>query len=308
MASADSQPDGRDTLVAFSLLVLGAMAVALMPNLGKLALNDGANAETIVLIRCLTAMPLLAAYMLVRGIKIKIPSQLFLLMLVASLSSAGMNYTFLYAIQYIDISQTILIVFTHPFLIAYFYHVNGQSPMSLFRVFWSLTAFFGLALALAVDFSTISLTGATLAAASSLFASALVVSIVKVSNATNGVTTNFHLTFWMFILTILILATVGSLQWPETSTGWISGTGNGLCFIVAYLTFLGAARLIGASRASILTFMEPLATILLASYLFGEYLTPLQWGGVALVAAGLLFMEIPRNFWTNLRQRQSDRA
>lgn len=284
-------------------MILGAIAVALMPNTAKLTLESGANAETTILIRVLTALPLLAIYMMLRGINFRIPGHLFMLMLLASLSSASMNYSFMFAIQYIEVSQTILILFTHPFLIVFYYHVVGQSLMTPARVFWSIAAFSGLGLALAVDFSSLSMTGIALATTASLFVTVMVISMVKVSNATSGVVTNFHLTFWTFIVTVLIISTFGSLQWPESSLGWISGAGNGISYIVAYLTFLGAAKLIGASRASILSFMEPIATILLASYLFGEYLNTVQWGGVALVAAGLLFMEVPRGFWSKLRNR-----
>jgi len=303
MISSQDQPSDKDTLIAVALLILGAMAVAVMPNTAKLTLESGANTETTVLIRVLTALPLLALYMMARGISFRIPVHLFRLMMTASLSSAGMYYSFMFAIQYIDISQAILILFTHPFLIAFYYHATGQSLMTASRVFWSIAAFSGLTLALAVEISTISLTGVALASAASLFVTVMVISMVKASNATSGVVTNFHMTFWTLVLTLLFLSTAGTLQWPETTLGWISGAGNGISYIAAYMTFLGAAKLIGASRASVLTFMEPVATILLASYLFGEYLNPLQWGGVALVAAGLLFMEIPRGFWSKRRNR-----
>ena len=61
--------------------------------------------------------------------------------------------------------------------------------------------------------------------------------------------------------------------------------------MVAFLAYLSAVRLIGPSRATILTFMEPLGAILLAAALFGERLTGLQWAGVTLVLGGLFFME-----------------
>ncbi len=39
-------------------------------------------------------------------------------------------------------------------------------------------------------------------------------------------------------------------------------------------------------------FMEPVATILFAALLFGERMTIIQWGAVALVALGLMLFEV----------------
>jgi drug/metabolite transporter (DMT)-like permease len=50
----------------------------------------------------------------------------------------------------------------------------------------------------------------------------------------------------------------------------------GVAFAITYFTWLGAARIIGRSRATLLTFMEPVATILFAALLFGERMTIIQ--------------------------------
>lgn len=301
--SDEIQPSGKDTLAAVALLLVGALAVALMPNSAKLAIQDGANTETTVLIRVLTAIPLLCLYMLARGIRFSVPREFYVLTLVASVSSAGMNFCMIYAIQYIDVGLAMLIMFTHPFLIAYYYHIKRVSLLSATRVFWSIAALFGLGLALIADLATISMTGVILAAGASVLTTIMVISMVSVSQVVGGTSTNLHMTIWTLVLTIGVLATVGTLQWPQTTIGWASGIGNGISYMTAYLTFLGAVRLIGGSRASMLTFMEPIAAILMAAWWFGEFLSLVQWGGVALVALGLIFMEAPKGTWTRLRAR-----
>jgi len=52
---------------------------------------------------------------------------------------------------------------------------------------------------------------------------------------------------------------------------------------------------IGMVRATMLTVVEPVFTILLAMALFGEWLSTVQWLGVAVVVAGLLLLEMPAN-------------
>ena len=59
------------------------------------------------------------------------------------------------------------------------------------------------------------------------------------------------------------------------------------------LFFVGAA-IIGATRAAMIGIVEPVLPILYAIMLVHEWLTAIQWLGVALVVLSLLVMEMPR--------------
>jgi drug/metabolite transporter (DMT)-like permease len=305
MATSSSEPSRRDTIIAVSLLVFGAVAVAFMPNTAKLAFNDGSNTETVVTIRALTAVVLLGGYMVIKGISFAIPASLMWFAIVACLSSALMNYCFYSALNYLDISLASLIIFTHPLWIAFYYHFTGKSPLTSFRLFWGVAALMGMTFALTVDFSRISLHGVALATGAAFFATTMVLSMIRVNERVGGITTSFHISFWAFLLFSMVLFSFGSVQWPTSTVGWVSTVGNGVAYLIAYLSFLIAAGLIGASRAAMLTFMEPITTILLAAWLFGERLSPSQWGGVALVAMGLIAMEAPKGTWSRLFSRKA---
>ena len=56
--------------------------------------------------------------------------------------------------------------------------------------------------------------------------------------------------------------------------------------------FFIAITIIGSVRTATLTFIEPVVAILIAVTLVGEWLSPLQWVGVALVMSGLFCSEI----------------
>jgi drug/metabolite transporter (DMT)-like permease len=51
---------------------------------------------------------------------------------------------------------------------------------------------------------------------------------------------------------------------------------NGLSFAVDHLTFFAAAKLVGVTRVAMPSFMEPITTILLATYLLEEYMSLVQ--------------------------------
>jgi len=281
----------RDTLLAVFLLVVCAIAVGFMPALARYGFQDGANVTTFIAMRATASLAILTACLLVTGRSFRVPKPLVAVAALASVAAALMNYAHLESIRYIDIGLSILILFIHPFFVAIYYHVAGQTRLSLVRAFWAVTAFVGLGLALSVTFSDLDRFGLAMAFLSAFCATVLVIAMIKVSERTGGYTTNFHLALWTLTIFVVTLAVTGDVRFPHTAVGWVSAIGNGTAHVVAFVAFLVAVRLIGASRASLFSFGEPVAAILLAAWLFDERMNLTQWCGVALVAAGLFFME-----------------
>jgi len=68
----------------------------------------------------------------------------------------------------------------------------------------------------------------------------------------------------------------------------------GIATVFAMLATAEGVRRLGAQRAAVVSTVGPPATILLAVPLLGERLNLAQWLGVALIIAGILFMELAR--------------
>lgn len=68
----------------------------------------------------------------------------------------------------------------------------------------------------------------------------------------------------------------------------------GFATVFAMLMTAEGVRRLGAQRAAVVSTVGPPATILLAVPLLGERLNLAQWLGVALIIAGILFMELAR--------------
>jgi drug/metabolite transporter (DMT)-like permease len=84
------------------------------------------------------------------------------------------------------------------------------------------------------------------------------------------------------------------MAFPVSLKGWIAILGTGVTFTFGYTLFFVGAAIIGATRAAMISILEPVLTILFAILLVQEWLTAIQWLGVALVVASLLVMEKPR--------------
>jgi drug/metabolite transporter (DMT)-like permease len=76
------------------------------------------------------------------------------------------------------------------------------------------------------------------------------------------------------------------------SGAWIGLLGVGIVSAgIAVQTFYAGARRIGAANASLASTIEPVYTIVLATILFGESLTPVQVAGGALVIGGVILAQ-----------------
>jgi drug/metabolite transporter (DMT)-like permease len=295
------QPSRNQAATAILLLVISALAVGLMPILSKIAFQNGSNPETVMVIRSAVGAAIIGVYIVLVQARLGIPKRLFVVAVLACLSGALMAYTSMKSLLYLDVGLSMLILFAHPFLVAFYFHHTGATLLTPVRLAWSVLAFAGLALALSVDFSKLSMFGIALAVASALLATVMIIAMASVNKEVGGPTTSFHVALWSLVLFTVVLLASRRMQLPANQLGWLSAVGTGLLFAIVYVAFLIAFRLIGPSRATALSFLEPITAILFAAVIFGERLSLLQWGGVALVVFGLFMLEAP------LGQRQVKR-
>jgi drug/metabolite transporter (DMT)-like permease len=79
--------------------------------------------------------------------------------------------------------------------------------------------------------------------------------------------------------------------WPATATGWLAIAGIAvLSTVVAITLFFAGLDRIGPTRASTLSTIEPLCTVLLAAVVLGETIAPVQLAGGALILGAVLLL------------------
>jgi drug/metabolite transporter (DMT)-like permease len=95
-------------------------------------------------------------------------------------------------------------------------------------------------------------------------------------------------TYWVSALALGRPVQPGQI--PEAAWVGIAGVGIVSTFIAVQAFYAGAHR-IGAARAALVSTVEPIWTIALASILFGESLGPLQLVGGAMILAGVVIAQ-----------------
>ncbi len=99
------------------------------------------------------------------------------------------------------------------------------------------------------------------------------------------------------VYALLLLGSGGSLSPADLPDGtWLPILGLGLlATAVAIQTFYAGVKRVGGARASLISTIEPVYTVVLAMLLFGEALTPVQLLGGALVIFAVVLAETGRS-------------
>jgi len=87
---------------------------------------------------------------------------------------------------------------------------------------------------------------------------------------------------------LAIIPLMGGFLLPETDTGWSGLWLACLFYVVAFLGYAIGMRYIAPARAAMYYNLEPVISIIAASILLSELLTPTQGIGAALVLVALM--------------------
>ena len=283
-------PLQRDA-AGIGLVLLSGLGVVFLPTTAKLAYLDGSNVLTVACARGLIAIVLLTLIAGILRLSLAMPRQLLRTSLLAGAGQACFVYGVYAAIESINISLALLILYLYPMVLALHQHRLGVIRVRSAQWWCAFAACLGLALILGVGFGQFSLGGIALAFMAMLATVVITVTNVKVTDTLGSLVSNLYMSLWSLLIFSLVLLTVGDLALPQSAFGWSVLTGNGVAYCVAWVSFFAGARILGATRASMLTLVEPPAAALGAWLLFGEFYTPLQWVGFFVVLAALYGFE-----------------
>jgi drug/metabolite transporter (DMT)-like permease len=220
----------------------------------------------------------------------------------------GNSATYFAGLETVSASLSALIVYVYPAIVAVISLQVGQ-PLRGRRAWGALAlALAGVALAVGniAEASAPPLSGLVLIAVSPVIYAIWIVLSARLSgegrggvgvNAAAGVDplaagavmlSATAATYWLSALVL------GQPVQPAEIPGgaWFGLVGIGIVStFIAVLAFYGGAHRIGAARASIVSTVEPIWTIALASLLFAESLGPLQLVGGAMILAGVVIAQ-----------------
>ena len=287
-----SKPHGRRQLLGTALVILSTISIAIVPSFAKLAYNGGSNTLTVITARSILTVVVTWLVIISLQQTVRIDRKPLLISLGTGVCYAIMLYGFLGAVAFIPINTVILIFFIHPILVGLLAARLGDETMSKKMVVALVVAFAGLGLAVGFSFDSLNLRGIGLAALAMITCVFVIIGNGRAVQQAGGLVVVFYMMLSAAITLALLFLFFGTIELPTTASGWLGFTGVAIGSTIGTLAFFCAVPMIGTVRSTMISNLEPLLGIVLAVLILGEKISMLQIGGVAMVLASIVALEL----------------
>jgi drug/metabolite transporter (DMT)-like permease len=259
-----------------------------MAIMARFAYASGVDTTTLLALRFGIAAGILVAVTLARGETWPRGKTLAMLVVLGAVGYGGQAFTFFTALTLAPAGLVALLLYLYPALVAILSAAVLHERLSAAKL-GALAVAFGTVLTIGPASSASPVGVALGIAAASIYA----VYIVAGSRLTARVPPQ--------TMASVVIASAGAVfvvaalaqgpTWPRTPAGWLAVLGIAIISTVAaiVLFFAGLER-VGPTRASALSTVEPVCTVLLAAVLLGETVAPLQLVGGALILTAVMLL------------------
>ena len=275
-------------LIGIILIAISAASFGTLAIFGRYAYNDGMNIYTVLFLRFGVSASFMTVILLLR--KEHFPHGKILVQLVGmgALGYVGQSFMYMTAINYASAGLVALLLYLYPFFVAILATIFLHEKITRIKVIALILALFGTALT--VGPVSGQLIGALMAITAALIYSIYIIvgtNVMKHVSPVQSSTVIFASAGAVYGL----LTLANGAHFPASNSGWLAMLGIIIIStIIPVVTFLAGLERIGPTNAAMLSTLEPIVTVLLAAWLFGDKLLPIVMlgGGLILVAVILL--------------------
>lgn len=277
-------------LVAASAAAFGSMAL-----FGRWAQESGATTPGLILVRFILAAVILVAFMLARGISFPPAREWVPIAAMGGIGYVGQAYCYFLALEHADASLVALLLYLYPAFVAILAAIFLRERIGLVTAAALVLALAGTALV--VGGGSGRPLGIALGIGAAIVYSIYITVGAVVTRGLDAIAVSTVVCIAAAVTSALIvaalLATGHDVSVAGTTRGWVSlGAIAVVCTAVAILAFFAGLRLLGPTSTSVLSTLEPVVTVGLATWLLSESLSTVQAIGAALVLAAVIWLAL----------------
>ncbi|MBI5823590.1 MAG: DMT family transporter [Chloroflexi bacterium] len=270
-------------LIAISAAFFGTLAI-----FGKFAYNDGMDIYTVLFLRFGISASFMTVILLLRKEHFPRRSILAQLIGMGALGYVGQSFLYLTAINYASAGLVALLLYLYPFFVSILSVIFLREKITSIKIIALLLALTGTALTVGPVSGM--LIGALMAIAAALIYSIYIIvgtNVMKHVTAVQSSTVIFASAGAVYGL----LTFVNGAHLPASNSGWLAMLGIiVVSTIIPVVTFLAGLERVGPTNAAMLSTLEPIVTVLLAAWLFGDRLLPIVLLGGGLILAAVILL------------------
>ena len=274
------------------LILLSAFGFGLMPIFAAYAYAGGVNVPTLLFLRFSLAAICFFSYLSWRGAALRLRRRELLPLLFLGSFLYTLQSTFYFsAVRYIPASLAALILYLYPVFVAGMAVWLEKEPLTLQLVLPAVLSLAGIAVVLGAPLAEMNGMGVSLAFGAAVVYSVYIILGRRVVSTVSPLMTSAYISTFAALSFLLFGLVDRSLQFAFSAETW-TVIGGVVLFstILTMAAFFAGMERIGATRASILSTVEPVITIGCSALLLGERLSWMQGVGALLVLLGAVWV------------------
>jgi drug/metabolite transporter (DMT)-like permease len=270
-------------LIAISAASFGTLAI-----FSKFLYEDGLDIFTILFLRFGIAALLMLVILLARKERFPCGKILQQLIGMGALGYVGQSFSYLTAIKYASAGLVALLLYLYPMFVFILSVIVLHEKATWIKIVAIIIALVGTAFT--VDPAGGQLQGILLAIAAALIYSIYIIVGTEVMKHVSVVQSSFVI-FASAGLVYGILMAFNGMHLPSTNLGWINIVGIVLvATVIPVVAFLAGLERIGPTNAAMLSTLEPVVTVLLAAWIFGERLQSIALFGGSMILIAVIML------------------
>src|SRR5512138_749152 len=255
-------------LIAISAASFGTLAI-----FGRFLYADGLDTFTMLFLRFGFAALLMTIILVLRKEKFPRGKILWQLLGMGALGYVGQSFSYLSAIKYASAGLVALLLYLYPMFVFILSVIVLREKVTWIQIAALVLALIGTGLT--VDPQGGQFIGILFSISAALIYSVYIIvgtNVMKHVSAFQSSTVIFASAGAVYG----ILMAINGVHLPTTNTGWANIIGIVLvATVIPVVTFLAGLERIGPTNAAMLSTLEPVVTVLLAGWIFGEQLQPI---------------------------------
>jgi drug/metabolite transporter (DMT)-like permease len=271
-----------------ALALITAVAFALSNAAASLAYHGGSNPLTVAAFRFVLPTLALVIWLSLRGAPLTLPARDGWIAAILGAVTAIYTWALLSAIGAIPLALAILVFYLFPLVATVVLGLCGWEKLGWPIVAAIVVAFVGLALALDPQGGRFSIEGVTLAVVAAIGLGIVIAVSSRVIRAGDSRPVTLYMATVAGALLIAFCAARNGFAFPRTGLGWAGFLATSVLYAFAMIAFFIAISMIGAVRASLLSYAEPVVSAIVGVAMLNEALAPIQVAGIALVIVALV--------------------
>ena len=267
-----------------SALCFGSMAI-----FARMAYASGVDTPTLLLLRFTIAAVLMWTILLAKRMALPRGKGMIMLIAMGAIGYAGQAFCYFTALTLASAGLVALLLYTYPAIVAILSRIVFKHPLTRVQIA-------AVAIALAGSMLTIgkAVDGKPLGIFFGLLGAFIYsVYILTGSRFPKDVTPTASTTVIASAAAITYsgIVAIKGFHPPATGAGWLAVFAIAVvCTVMAILFFFEGMARVGPVRASVFSTIEPVFTVVLASILLGETITPMRVVGGALIVGAVILL------------------